>query len=555
MKKRREISWKSIYSDSDWSGGGDMKSTSSAVHTMNGIIVHSTSRSQKCISLSSTEAEWYAASSSVCDGYYLHHIVEFITDGCCDTLVLHTDNSAVRVLSLKFGVGRLRHIRGRMLWLQQKMSLHELVIHQVPTLENVADLNTKGHGKHRFLCLLYMFGFVTPKGARVGEDEFAKFQAKQATKQHVKLIGQILKDDVGEHVSSVSSVNTTAKRVLRVLSTYSLLQLASSHDELSPISTPGALGQSSMPIWHSWLQTMVIVGCGAVGLAFLVVVGAIKLRAGSRENEVAAEPVVEQVEVHDEVDGETDSQLRQRYLDADILEVSDPELWHRLKYGDGDSTSESVSEDLGFPNPAADNSIAAIDATQGEVGNIAICYFLLERTNRRLQEATNGGADDGTIRFYNDAFNTLNNSFNRFASGELRDDSMETRGILKHFAVFSPRANSPTASMTVGEIADVLRQHEDSQHLDDMEVDGNDENQPMDLDHGLNGIENNTREVGPEEPAAVHGPMTHVDAMLQDINEQRIRVLEEIDHHLSEAVTQEDIWYWEAQRDWWYSIP
>ena len=77
----------------------------------------------------------------------------------------------------------------------------------------------------------------------------------------------------------------------------------------------------------------------------------------------------------------------------------------------------------------------------------------------------------------------------------------------------------------------------------------------MDLDHGLNGIENNTREVGPEEPAAVHGPMTHVDAMLQDINEQRTRVLEEIDHHLSEAVTQEDIWYWEAQRDWWYSIP
>ena len=77
----------------------------------------------------------------------------------------------------------------------------------------------------------------------------------------------------------------------------------------------------------------------------------------------------------------------------------------------------------------------------------------------------------------------------------------------------------------------------------------------MDLDHGLNGIENNTREVGPEEAAAVHGPLTHVDSMLQDINEQRTRVLEEIDHHLAEAVTQEDIWYWEAQRDWWYAIP
>ena len=68
-----------IYSDSEWSGSGDMKSASSAVRVLKGIIIHSTSRSQKCISLSSTEAEWYAASSRVWDAYYLQHIVEFIT--------------------------------------------------------------------------------------------------------------------------------------------------------------------------------------------------------------------------------------------------------------------------------------------------------------------------------------------------------------------------------------------------------------------------------------------------------------------------------------------
>ena len=66
-KERNQLE---VYSDSDWRVGGDMKSTSSAVHTLNGIIVHSTSHSQKCISLSSAEAEWYAASSSVCDGYF-----------------------------------------------------------------------------------------------------------------------------------------------------------------------------------------------------------------------------------------------------------------------------------------------------------------------------------------------------------------------------------------------------------------------------------------------------------------------------------------------------
>ena len=293
------------------------------------------------------------------------------------------------MLSLKFGVGRLRHIRGRMLWLQEKMSRHELIIRQVATLENSADLNTKGHGKHRFLCLLYMFGFVTSKGARVGEDEFAKFQAKQATKQHVKSIGQNLKDDVGNNGSSVSSVNNTAKRVLRVLPTYSLLQLASSHDELSPISTRGALGQPIMTFWHSWLQTMVVIACGLIGLAFLVVVGASRFHAGNPNNEIPNEPAVEEVAVEDEADGETESQLRERYLRDDMCEVSDPELWHRLRYGNGDSSSESLESSSQPHDPYAANFIEAIDVA---------------RCNRRLQEA----GDEGTRRHYSDAVGSLN---------------------------------------------------------------------------------------------------------------------------------------------------
>ena len=72
----REKNTIEVYTDSDWSGSGEMKSTSSAVHVVNGIIVHSTSRSQTCISLSSTEAEWYSASSGVCDAYYLQHIID-----------------------------------------------------------------------------------------------------------------------------------------------------------------------------------------------------------------------------------------------------------------------------------------------------------------------------------------------------------------------------------------------------------------------------------------------------------------------------------------------
>ena len=92
------------FSDADWSGSGSLRSTASAVHVLNGIVVHSTSRSQRCISLSSTESEWYAASAGTCDGLFLHYVLCFLLDDEMKPLVLHTDNSAVRMLSMKLQV-------------------------------------------------------------------------------------------------------------------------------------------------------------------------------------------------------------------------------------------------------------------------------------------------------------------------------------------------------------------------------------------------------------------------------------------------------------------
>ena len=259
----REKNTLEVFTDSDWSGSGDMKSTSSAVHVMNGIVIHSTSRSQKCISLSSTEAEWYAASAGVCDAYYLQHIVEFVINSSCNVLILHTDNSAVRMLSLKFGVGRLRHIRGRLLWLQQKMSSHELDIRQIPTLQNVSDMNTKSHSKNRFLALMCVFGFVTSKGVPVGEDELTKQQSKEALKNHVKLVGQVLKHEHGASGSS-TQLNQAAKHVLRVLSMCSLMEMANgTTTTMSP--SPEALSP-----WLGMLMAILFTAaCIACGIFWL----------------------------------------------------------------------------------------------------------------------------------------------------------------------------------------------------------------------------------------------------------------------------------------------
>ena len=80
--------------------------------------------------------------------------------GHCNILTLRTDNSAVRMLSLKFGVGRLRHIRGRMLWLQERMANQELNIRQVPTctMQDLGRLCSIVHGIH--VCVAEDLAFL-----------------------------------------------------------------------------------------------------------------------------------------------------------------------------------------------------------------------------------------------------------------------------------------------------------------------------------------------------------------------------------------------------------
>ena len=89
-----------------------------------------------------------------------------------------------------------------------------------------------------------------------------------------------------------------------------------------------------------------------------------------------------------------------------------------------------------------------------------------------------------------------------------------------------------------------------------MEVDDDGGNQPMEVDlNGLNGIHNNTREIGPENPGVEFGPLNFDDKMLAEIHQPRERVLAEIEERLAGPLTQEEQWYWEAQREWWYTVP
>ena len=95
------------FSDSDWQGGKDLRSTSSAAHYINGNLIHSSSRTQHVVSLSSTEAEYYAMTSTCIDTIYVKHILEFLLSREVEAQV-KVDNSATRQIANELGTSKLQ---------------------------------------------------------------------------------------------------------------------------------------------------------------------------------------------------------------------------------------------------------------------------------------------------------------------------------------------------------------------------------------------------------------------------------------------------------------
>ena len=145
------------FTDAGWQGGGNAKSTSSGCHFVNGLLVHTGSRTRHVISLSSTESEFYATTSGAIDTIYLKRISGFLTDKPSIANVL-TDNSASRQVACKLGTSRLRHINGRLFWIQSKVRDNVLRMVQVGTLWNPADIGAKNLARDRHVMLLFDVG-------------------------------------------------------------------------------------------------------------------------------------------------------------------------------------------------------------------------------------------------------------------------------------------------------------------------------------------------------------------------------------------------------------
>ena len=86
------------------------------------------------------------------------------------TLEIKTDASAARGVILRQGVGKMRHLQVKQLWLQENVAAGELTIVRIPRIDNCADALTHPWTAHDLpfweamgICFVY-----TDKGAFEG---------------------------------------------------------------------------------------------------------------------------------------------------------------------------------------------------------------------------------------------------------------------------------------------------------------------------------------------------------------------------------------------------
>jgi len=132
-----------VYSDSDWAGcTRTRKSTSGGLaRYCGGGILKSWSSTQATVALSSGEAEYYAVVKAAAEGLGVMALMADL--GIEGRVRLWVDSSAAKSISSRVGLGKLRHLEVKYLWVQQLVKKKRITIHKVRGEFNPADWLTK----------------------------------------------------------------------------------------------------------------------------------------------------------------------------------------------------------------------------------------------------------------------------------------------------------------------------------------------------------------------------------------------------------------------------
>ena len=355
------------FTDADWQGGGNAKSTSSGCHFVNGLLVHTSSRTQHVISLSSTESEFYATTSGAIDTIYLKHITEFLTDKPSIANVL-TDNSASRQVACKLGTSRLRHINGRLLWIQSKVRDNILRMVQVGTLWNPADIGTKNLARDRHVMLLFMLGMID-NGNPVGETIYLAQKQNDFNKRSIRAItGMFCHGESHAFPSRTSQQNMYAKQILRIAVAQTAIALSQAMDDEPNVQPLEHVVGKDLSTFASGCFTTFLL-CFTVFATILIGMCSVCF-------------MMQEPEPESSYDGsESETSRRRRYMFLPLEEASDPELWQELRHHEFSSDDDIEEQDVSqhAPQVGPDDRIPLRP-------NMVRCYALLSASFTRLKQ-------------------------------------------------------------------------------------------------------------------------------------------------------------------------
>ena len=152
------------YVDSDWAGcRRTRKSTSGGIICHGAHVVKSWSTTQATIALSSGEAELYA---NIEGAARLMGAQSLAADlGWSVGLEMHTDSSAGKSIASRQGIGKVRHLDTKFLWLQQAVFTKRLIVKKIKGTENPGDVLTKYLSANEMQRVLEAYGLILRRSA------------------------------------------------------------------------------------------------------------------------------------------------------------------------------------------------------------------------------------------------------------------------------------------------------------------------------------------------------------------------------------------------------
>ena len=134
-----------VSGDSDWGGRvGSRKSTSGGVWMLGDHCIKTWSASQGAYALSSAEAEFYGMIEAVTRAKGLISLAHEVGFQDVQSIIhLDTDSSAAKSFVCRRGLGKMRHLEIKDLWLQKEVRDGKVIVSKVRGDLNPADLMTK----------------------------------------------------------------------------------------------------------------------------------------------------------------------------------------------------------------------------------------------------------------------------------------------------------------------------------------------------------------------------------------------------------------------------